>query len=151
MKILAVDLGKFKSVSCLLDTATQGTEYWTLGTDRVYLTAILRNYQADLVVFEACSICAWVHDLCLELGFRALVCNPSQEAWRWRNVKRKTDRDDALKLAKLAALGQLVPVHIPALAVREHRPWQTDGSTPTSSTPSNLPISTSQASSLQHT
>ena len=31
-KILAIDLGKFKSVSCLLNTETNETEYWTLET-----------------------------------------------------------------------------------------------------------------------
>ena len=121
MKILALDLGKYKSVSCVFDTELQTTEYWTLRTDRPYLTTVLQKYQPELVVIEACSISAWVHDLCGELGFRILVCNPNQEAWRWKNVKRKTDRDDALKLAKLAALGQLTPVHIPARATREHR------------------------------
>jgi len=50
-----------------------------------------------------------------------LVCNPNQEAWKWKHVKRKTDRDDALKLAKLAALGQLVPVYIPSQPQREYR------------------------------
>jgi transposase len=121
MKILALDLGKFKSVSCCFDTQQNNTEYWTLSTDRHYLTKVLQNYQPQLVVIEACSMAAWVHDLCRELGFEILVCNPNQEAWRWKNVKRKTDRDDALKLAKLAALGQLAPVHIPAVATREHR------------------------------
>ena len=29
MKILALDLGKFKSVSCLLDTDTNAKEFWT--------------------------------------------------------------------------------------------------------------------------
>jgi transposase len=121
MQILALDLGKFKSVACCFDTEAQTTEYGTLRTDRPYLTTVLRKQQPELVVIEACSIAAWVHDLCGELGFRVLVCNPNQEAWRWKNVKRKTDRDDALKLAKLAALGQLTPVHIPARAAREHR------------------------------
>ena len=40
---------------------------------------------------------------------------------RWKNVKRKTDRDDALKLARLAALGQLQPVHIPPPRIRQWR------------------------------
>jgi transposase len=97
MKILALDLGKFKSVSCLFDTELQTTEFWTLSTDRPYLTAVLQKYQPELVVIEACSIAAWVHDLCSELGYRLLVCNPNQEAWRWKNVKRKTDHDDALE------------------------------------------------------
>lgn len=121
MKILALDLGKFKSVACCFDVEPNTTEYWTLSTDRSYLTKVLQHYQPQLVAIEACSIAAWVHDLCRELGYDILVCNPNQEAWRWKNLKRKTDRDDALKIAKLAALGQLVPVHIPDIATREHR------------------------------
>jgi transposase len=120
-KILAIDLGKFKSVSCLLDVGTNEMEFWTFTTDRPYLETLLRCHQPELVVFEACSIAAWVHDVCTTAGYAALVANPNQEAWKWKNVKRKTDRDDALKLARLAALGQLVPVHIPAVATREHR------------------------------
>jgi len=121
MKILALDLGKFKSVSCAFDTETQATEFWTFSTDRPYLQTLLRTQAPDLVVFEACSISGWVHDLCTAAGVATIVANPNQEAWKWKNVKRKTDRDDALKLARLAALGQLVPVHIPAVATREHR------------------------------
>ena len=121
MKILALDLGKFKSVSCLLDTENNQTEFWTLSTDRRYLATMLQKYQPDLVVFETCSMAAWVHDLSVEHGCKVIVCNPNQEAWKWKNVKRKTDRDDALKLAKLAALDQLMPVHVPAAQTREHR------------------------------
>src|SRR4029077_8134919 len=54
-------------------------------------------------------------------GCQVLVCNPNQEPWKWKHIKRKTDRDDALKLAKLAALGQLVPVYIPCRRQREYR------------------------------
>ena len=63
----------------------------------------------------------WVHDACTAAGYKVLVCNANQEAWKWKNVKRKTDRDDALKLAKLAAVGQLVPVYIPCERQREYR------------------------------
>jgi transposase len=120
-KILAIDLGKFKSVSCLLNTETNETEFWTLETTRHYLQTVLKHYDPDLVVIESCAIAAWVHDVCYEAGFEVLVCNPNQEAWKWKNVKRKTDKDDALKLAKLAALEQLLPIHIPAQQAREHR------------------------------
>ena len=104
-KILAIDLGEFKSVTCLLETETNETEFWTLTTDRHYLETVLKNYEPDLVVIEACGIAGWVHDVCTAAGYEVLVCNPAQEAWKWKNVKRKTDRDDALKIAKLAALG----------------------------------------------
>ena len=120
-RILAIDLGKFKSVTCLLDTATNQTEFWTMSTDRQYLLAVLQKYQPDLVVIESCSLAGWVHDECTAEGYQVLVCNPNQEAWKWKHVKRKTDRDDALKLAKLAALDQLVPVYIPRRQQREYR------------------------------
>ena len=121
MKILALDLGKFNSVSCFYDTQTQAAEFWTCATNRLYLRTILQKYRPELVVFESCSISGWVYDLCAECGLTTLVADPNQEAWKWKNVKRKTDRDDALKLARLAALGQLVSVHIPAQPTREHR------------------------------
>jgi len=120
-RILAIDLGKFKSVTCLLDSDTNQTEFWTMATDRHYLLAVLKNYHPDLVVIESCGLAGWVHDICTEEGYEVLVCNPNQEAWKWKHIKRKTDRDDALKLAKLAALGQLVPVYIPCRQQREYR------------------------------
>jgi len=120
-KIVAIDLGKFKSVTCLLETETNETEFWTMSTDRQYLLAVLKKYEPDMVVIEACGLSGWIHDVCTEEGYKVLVCNPAQEAWKWRNVKRKTDRDDALKLAKLAALDQLVPVYIPCQQQREYR------------------------------
>lgn len=120
-KILAIDLGKFKSVTCLLETVTNETEFWTIATDQQYLETALKKYDPDLVVIEACSIAGWVHDICSALGYGVLVCNPAQEAWKWKYLKRKTDRDDALKIAKLAALEQLVPVYIPGQEQREYR------------------------------
>jgi transposase len=120
-RILAIDLGKFKSVTCLLDTATNDTEFWAMATDRPYLLAVLKNYTPDLVVIESCGLAGWVHDICTAEGYEILVCNPSQEPWKWKHIKRKTDRDDALKLAKLAALGQLVPVYVPCQRQREYR------------------------------
>jgi transposase len=120
-KILAIDLGKFKSVTCLLETETNETEFWTMATDRYYLETVLNYYDPDLVVIEACAIAGWVHDVCTSKRYRVLVCNPAQEPWKWKHLKRKTDRDDALKIAKLAALDQLVAVYIPGRDQREFR------------------------------
>jgi transposase len=63
----------------------------------------------------------WISDLCRRLGIPCLIANPNNEAWRWRNVKRKTDRDDALKLARLAAGDELPVVPQLAPAVRQKR------------------------------
>ena len=129
-RILAIDLGKFKSVTCLLDSDTNQTEFWTMSTDRQYLLAVLpgieqlmlverafethllhsdtiqtefwsmstdhqyllavlKNYHPDLVVIESCGLAGWVHDICTEEGYEVLVCNPNQEAWKWKHIKRK--------------------------------------------------------------
>src|SRR5213078_1128001 len=55
------------------------------------------------------------------LGMKVAVANPAHEAWRWTRVKRKTDKDDALKLAKLWVLGQLPTAHMPSPAQRQRR------------------------------
>lgn len=121
MKILAIDLGKFNSVACLFDTATNQSKFETLTTQHLAFESILNRTQPDQVLIETSSISGWVHDLIEGLGFKVVVANPSAEAWRWKNVKRKTDKDDALKLAKLAALDQISTVHVPIAAHRQYR------------------------------
>ena len=121
MNILAIDLGKFNSMCCFFDTETQKCRFQTAATTRQYLTAVLKHHEIDLVVMEACGPSGWINDLCQEHGIKALVCSTNEEAWKWKNVKRKTDKDDALKLARLAMMRQLIPVHVPKHQVREHR------------------------------
>lgn len=113
MNILAIDLGKFKSVACLFKTETNEAEFETIVTYRWAIQQLLEQTQPDRVVIETCSISGWVNDLCQELGYAIEVANPSQEAWKWKHIKRKTDKDDALKLSRLSALAQkpwIVPI-----------------------------------------
>ena len=121
MNILAIDLGKYNSMCCFYDTDTQKYRFQAAATTRQYLTAVFKNHKIDLVVMEACGPSGWINDLCLELGLKTLVCSTNDEAWRWKNVKRKTDKDDALKLARMAMMRQLTRVHVPSHSVREHR------------------------------
>lgn len=121
MKILAIDLGKFKSVACLFDTETNQAQYETIVTQRGFFEDVLQRSQPQKVVIETCTNSNWVHDICQEHSYEVLVANPNQDAWQWRNVKRKTDKDDALKLAKLAALEQITPVYVPAVEMRQYR------------------------------
>ena len=121
MIILAIDLGKYKSMCCFFDTETQQHRFWNAVTTRDYLTTVFKENAIDLVVMEARGPCGWVCDLCEELGLQTLVCSTNEEAWRWNNVKRKTDKDDALKLARMAMMQQLTPLHIPKHDAREHR------------------------------
>jgi transposase len=121
MKILALDLGKFNTMCCFFDTKTRKYEFLTAATERGYLTTVFKKQTIDLVVMEACGPSGWIHDLAVSLGLKTLVCSTNEDAWKWSNVKRKTDRDDALKLARMAAMNELQAVHMPSEAHREFR------------------------------
>ena len=119
--ILGLDLGKFKSVICAYQPKTQEAAYRTISTDPLTLRAELQQIRPDLVVVGTCTIAGWVSDVCGELDLRCLVVEPMNEAWRWSKVKRKTDRDDALKLARMAALGELPTAYVPGREARQRR------------------------------
>ncbi len=60
MKILALDLGKFKTMCCLFDSNSRAYEFFTETTDRHYLSTIFKNHKVDLVVMEACGPSGWI-------------------------------------------------------------------------------------------
>src|SRR5262249_44019721 len=119
--ILALDLGKYKSVACLYERATAQASFETLTTGRPELRRPLDAHRPALVVIEACALAGWVHDLCAERGYLCKVANTASEAWKFKYTKRKTDKDDALRLAQLEALGQLPTVAIPPQQTRQWR------------------------------
>jgi transposase len=70
---------------------------------------------------EACGPSGWITDLAKGLDLETVVCSTNEDAWKWANVKRKTDKDDALKLARMASMDELKAVHMPTEAHREFR------------------------------
>jgi transposase len=119
--ILAVDLGKYKSVACAYDAASTKTQFDTLTTCRAGLRRLFDRCRPDTVVIESCTLAGWVHDLCLEYGVPCKVANTAAEAWKFKHSKRKTDKDDALRLAQLEAVGQLPTVVVPPPQTRQWR------------------------------
>jgi transposase len=119
--ILAVDLGKYKSVACVHDSAAGEIAFTTFDTSRAEVRKLIDTQRPAVVIIEACLLAGWVHDLCGELGVRCLVANTASEAWKFKHLKRKTDKDDALRLAQLYTLGQLPTVSLPPTSVRQWR------------------------------
>ena len=119
--ILAIDLGKYKSVVCILDQASGEYRFTTFDTSRTELRNLLAKEQPAVVLIEACLLAGWVLDLCDAVGVRCLVANTASEAWKFKHLKRKTDKDDALRLAQLYLLDQLPTVTLPPSAVRQWR------------------------------
>jgi transposase len=121
MNILAMDLGKNKTVFCDYDSESGEHKFGKIKTCPQQIHDLLAEKVPDRVVFEICSAAGWIYDIAKSLKLKIEVANPSHQGWRWKQVKRKTDRDDALKLAQLSAMKQLPLVHIPEKSVRQKR------------------------------
>jgi transposase len=119
--ILAIDLGRYKSVACTYQRAARAHTFRTLETTPEDLGRLLGRHPGALVVIEACANAGWVHDLAVSRGHVVRVANTAAEAWKFRHLKRKTDKDDALRLAELEAIGQLPTVCLPDPATRQRR------------------------------
>ena len=119
--ILAIDMGKNKSVYCRYDASNGKHCFGTLPTRPKDFHDLLVEHSQDTVVIEVSPLCGWVSDLCLALGVKLLVVNTASEAWSWKKIKDKSDRKDALRIAVMQAMGQHRYVHVPRAAVRQWR------------------------------
>ncbi len=120
-RILALDLGKFKSVACDYDAATAEHHFTTIPTSPATMHELFVERAPDRIVIEIGSAAGWIKDMAEAMSIEIQIANPNHEAWRWKSVKRKTDRDDALKLAQLSAMNQLPTITLPSSAVRQWR------------------------------
>jgi transposase len=118
--ILAIDLGKYKSVACIYRLADD-RRFVTVPTSRAELTRLSEKHRPDVILIEACLLAGWVRDLCAAMGVTCLVANTTSEAWKFKHLKRKTDKDDALRLAEVYRLGKFPSVAIPEKEIREKR------------------------------
>jgi hypothetical protein len=120
----SLDLGKFKSVAAVMNATTRRHAFATLDTTPQALHELLTAHAAEepsrtLVVVECRDAAGWVADLAMSPCMAVKVANCHHEAWRWNKVKRKTERDDALKLAKMALNDELPTVHVPSPQKRQ--------------------------------
>ena len=119
--IIAIDLGRHNSVACVYQRSTRQHTFRTLDTTPADLDRLLVRYPGAVVVIEACANAGWVHDRAVAAGHPVEVANTAAEAWKFKHLKRKTDRDDALRLAELEAIGQLPTVVMSDPATRQRR------------------------------
>src|SRR3954468_20308753 len=65
--ILGLDLGKFKSVCCVMDAATGRHAFETLATTPAVIHELLARHASAaagvLLVVETCDAAGWVHDV----------------------------------------------------------------------------------------
>jgi len=121
MRILSLDLSKYKTVACDYEAETGRHQFATVLTTQKALHDLIVDREPDRVVIEICSIAGWVCDLVRSLGIEMQVASTNDERWQWRKVKRKNDRRDGLKLAQLSARNELDLVHVPQSEMRQWR------------------------------
>jgi transposase len=121
MNILAMDLGKSNTVVCYYDSQSGKHHYEKIKTSPQQIHDVLVKYSPDRLVFEVGALAGWVQDIAVWLKIEPQAANTSHQAWRWKNVRKKNDRTDALKLARLSAMNQLPLVHIPGHSLRQKR------------------------------
>lgn len=121
MKIVAMDLGKNKTVACIYEQTGGNYKYQTIRNCPQQIHDLLAEHNPDRVVFEIGPSSGWIYDIAAGLGIEVHVANTNHQAWRWKNVRKKNDRADALKLAQLSAMNQLPVVHIPNRSIRQKR------------------------------
>src|SRR5262249_37409933 len=79
--ILAIDLGKYKSVACLYFSADD-QHFFSCVTSRAEIARLLDKHRPTVVLIEACLLAGWVCDLCTEKGVdvRGNAAHPGRPA-----------------------------------------------------------------------
>ena len=100
---IGLDLGDRRHTYCVLDEAGKMTREGSLGNTREELAAMARSHPGATLVMEAGTHSPWVSRFLQELGLRVIVANPRKTRAIYEN-ERKSDRRDAMMLARLARM-----------------------------------------------
>lgn len=121
--ILAIDLGKYKSVFCKLDTTSLRPDYFTVRTrpQEFHDVFIKLDQPESIVLFEVGTQAGWLADMLRMLKIDFKVANVNNPAWRWSNNQNKTDKADAHRLAMMYHHGFFPEVYVPQKPVRQKR------------------------------
>src|SRR5688572_6567695 len=111
MKILALDLGKYKTVGCDYERESGRHQFRAAATTPAALYKLVQAVGPDRVVIEVCSIAGWVCDLVRRMGIEIQVANTSDDTWRWRKVKKKNDRGAAMARADRVSAADGLAAH----------------------------------------
>ena len=123
MRIVAMDLGKNKSVVCEYDSESGRHTFKTIRTRPQVVHDLLVEKGPGRVVIETGPVSGWVYDLATTLGVDTQVANTNHPIWRWQMNPKKTDRSDALKLAQLSSMERSILVD--HYGLQEGRPHKT--------------------------
>ena len=121
MLTIGLDVHSRRSEICVLDPNGKTTlQRRVVGSPRELLKELRALPEPFRVCFEASCNYGWLHDQLAPLAASVAVAHPGQLRLIYRS-KKKNDRVDAAKLAKLLYLDEVPLVHVPAINVRAWR------------------------------
>jgi transposase len=117
---VGVDLGDQWSNYCILGLAGQTLAEGQFRTRQQEVAEFFQGLTTSRVVVEVGTHSAWVREVIAGLGHEVLVANPRQMQG-WKRRRRKNDRIDAAKLARLGRVDpkSLYPIQHRSTEVRE--------------------------------
>lgn len=121
MYYVGLDVHQKRSVLCILDENGQRVKQIVIRGPWPKLFEVLATIDRPFAIcYEASCGYGYLHDRLSRLAQRVVVAHPGQLRLIFRS-KRKNDRVDAEKLAKLLYLGEVPSVHVPSVDVRSWR------------------------------
>ncbi len=121
MRYVGLDVHWRQSTICVLDARGRKLSTQTIrgGWSKV-LEELGKAKKPFAICFEASSGYGFLFEQLTRIARRVVVAHPGQLRLIFRS-KRKNDRVDAEKLAKLLFLDEVPPVHVPSAEVRSWR------------------------------
>jgi len=125
MYYIGMDVHKKVTMLCILDENGKVVQEKLVRGPLSELVRVLRQCRQLLgpslkVCYEASGGCGWLHDQLVALGLKVQVAHPGKLRMIFRS-KRKNDRVDAQKLAKLLYLDEVPLAYVPKQEVRQWR------------------------------
>jgi transposase len=121
MLLVGLDAHERTSSLCILDGSGQVVKEQTVtGHPRLAVKWLGELKEPFQVCFEASTNYGWLHDELKAVAAKVTVAHPGRLRLIFKS-RRKNDRIDAARLAKLLYLGEVPSVHVPNLNVRAWR------------------------------
>src|SRR4030042_51177 len=122
MNKIGIDLGKFQSNICVMDTSLKIIERIKSRTRREALAKALKRYPGSEVAIESCRDSGWVYEHLTSLGYSVIVVDTTRaRALGIGRGRRKTDQRDAEVLARALVAKVAPPAHILSREARQLR------------------------------
>lgn len=122
-KYIGFDIDSKKIVACVVQRGQKDC-YHTMTSDLGQMQQYLRQQRQEGVelhlTFEVSGESGYRYDALRPYVDTLTVSNPHKMTWVYR-TSRKNDRIDARKQAVLLSIGEVPPVHIPKLQIRQWR------------------------------